>query len=187
MDGEESHVKGGRVGKVPTQLIYGDDGQVVAFGTGCRDQDNTEKNFKICFPKTDLNEANTGTPSINKLITDYFHHFCDHVLDEIVKRENTTRESLEVEWHLTTPAWRTNTRLDFKMLVSKVLLELLPSCKIVVEVTEALTSCEFLMKEIKFPDGAWIITCDIGGATIDTALCNCTRPSFHCNANVVGR
>jgi hypothetical protein len=40
------------------------------------------------------------------------------------------------------------------MLVSKVLLELSPGCKIVVDLNEAVTSCEFLMNEIRFPDGA---------------------------------
>jgi hypothetical protein len=71
--------------------------------------------------------------SINELekwISDYLYHFCSNVLDEVLQKENTTKEQLSATWYLTTPgSWSDPTRLDFKMLARKVLVDLLPGVK----------------------------------------------------------
>lgn len=157
------------MGKIPTQLAYNGNGDVIAWGAGCQAFPRIECLFKINFPKR--NTIGTDQRNVEKLIADYLHHFCNYVLEEVVKEEKTPRDTIDAEWHLTTPgSWDQVTQRDFTVLASRVLLNLLPNCKIIVELNEALASCEFLIDKLKFPDDAWLITCDIGGATIDTAL-----------------
>jgi hypothetical protein len=46
----------------------------------------------------------------------------------------------------------------------------LPNSRIIVKLTEAEASCEYLVNNLDLADGEWAITCDIGGATVDVAL-----------------
>lgn len=41
----------------------------------------------------------------------------------------------------------------------------------VVDLLESAASCEFFVDHLQVPAGRWGITCDIGGATMDTAMC----------------
>ncbi|EPE26024.1 hypothetical protein GLAREA_01936 [Glarea lozoyensis ATCC 20868] len=164
----KSLVKGGLIGKIPTRLAYEEDGKVIAFGDGCKSGQRIQELFKGEFSTTRTDS--TRLVEVCKLISDYLHHFCNHVLEEIENVENTTREILDVEWHLTTPgSWTEPIQRNFRVLASRVLQGLLPRSKVIVEQTEATTSCEYLRNQFVF-DSAWVITCDIGGATMDTAL-----------------
>jgi hypothetical protein len=166
---DEPHVKGGQIGKIPTELAYGENAEVVAWGMACKNFADIYDCFKTNFASR--KPIISREIEVNKLISDYLYHFCSYVLEEVVREENATHEELAVEWHFTTPgSWNQSIQRDFKMLASKVLHNILPGCKVIVELSEALTSCEFLINELKFPEGTWIISCDIGGATIDTAL-----------------
>ncbi len=42
---------------------------------------------------------------------------------------------------------------------------------VLADIEEALASCEFLVAHLPITEGTWAITCDVGGSTIDTALC----------------
>ncbi|EPE35206.1 hypothetical protein GLAREA_10903 [Glarea lozoyensis ATCC 20868] len=158
-------IKGGQVGKIPTLIRYGERNEVVSWGTGAeKSQVAVEHSFKLRFSR-----PNTRS-NASKHCSDYLYHFCDHVVREIIKKEDTIREKLKAEWHFTTPGiWDVSTTNDFRVLVSEVVHKLLPNCTVVVELTEALASHLFLKNRFQLDTAGWVITCDIGGATIDTA------------------
>jgi hypothetical protein len=121
--------------------------------------------FKLSFSRPQ------SRTSASRYCSDYLYHFCDHILTEITKKEDTAREKLKAEWHFTTPGlWDVPTSNDFRMLASEVVHKLLPKCTVVVELTEALTSHLFLKKRFQLNTAGLVVTCDIGGATIDTAV-----------------
>jgi len=51
------------------------------------------------------------------------------------------------------------------------LVALLPDSTVQVDLSESRASCEFLVDDLQLDAGIWAVTCDIGGATIDTAVC----------------
>ena len=61
-------------------------------------------------------------------------------------------------------------RRSFKMLAWTAISRLLPNPEVVVEVSEAVASSEFLINHLQLQEGTWAITCDVGGATIDIAF-----------------
>lgn len=108
---------------------------------------------------------------VDKWVSDYLHHFCCNVLDEVLQEEHIAKELLNAKWYLTTPGcWSDSDRRDFKMLAEKIISDLLPGSKVDTDITESQASCEFLVSRLKLAVGTWAITCDIGGATCDTAL-----------------
>jgi hypothetical protein len=142
----KSLIKGGLIGKMPTRLVYGEDGKVNSFGAGCKSGQTIQELFKgeLSSPRTD----DTRLIDVCKLISDYHHHFCNHVLEEIENVENTTRDTLAVEWHLTTPgSWTHPIQRNFRVLASRVLQGLLSRSMVIVEQTEATTSCEYLRNQ----------------------------------------
>ena len=56
------------------------------------------------------------------------------------------------------------------MVADKVLTNLCPDSTVFVELTESVASCEFLVDHLSLEPGNWVLSCDIGGATCDTAL-----------------
>ena len=61
--------------------------------------------------------------------------------------------------------------MDFQGFAHSVVVDLLPDSVVFVDISESLASCEFLVDHLQLEAGVWAITCDIGGATIDTAIC----------------
>ncbi|RDL35946.1 uncharacterized protein BP5553_06558 [Venustampulla echinocandica] len=166
--GEFSSVRHHRLDKVPTQLSYGNTNEVVPWGSACQTNHGIKKLFKGSFA---FSQDSRTSELSKKWISDYLHQFCSHILDEVLIREGFTREQLNAKWCLTMPGcWSDHTQLDFKMHAGNVLRRILPECEVIADVTESLASCEFLAQSFRFPRGTWAITCDIGGATCDTAL-----------------
>ncbi|KAH8590488.1 hypothetical protein B0O99DRAFT_691499 [Bisporella sp. PMI_857] len=87
-----------------------------------------------------------------ELITDYLHQFCSDLLHRFLKKEGIVKHQLKAMWYLTTPGcWSKGDQLDFQGLAQKVLVSILPDSTL--------------------SPGTWAITYDVGGLTVDTAIC----------------
>jgi hypothetical protein len=138
-------VTGVRTKKIPTRIKYGDENEVVSWGSPLQDDLSCETEFKAKF-------ANLGNPEARtkaiKSYKDFLHHFCDYLIQDIVQREKIARQEPKTEWFITYPAlWDEPIKNDFRMLVSDVLRKLLPGCKVFLDLTEALASYQFLAKD----------------------------------------
>lgn len=104
-------------------------------------------------------------------ISDYLDRYCRSILDHIVQIENATTEGLDATWYLTTPGcWSKPIQAEFRMLAEDALKGVVPGSKVFADITESEASSEFLADHLQLQHGTWAITCDIGGATCDTAL-----------------
>lgn len=124
--------------------------------------------------KADFAESgNTPTKlyGTDKLISDYLDHFGRSIINSVVQSEKTTCESLKARWYLTTPGcWLDSKRADFQLLANRVFTNILPGSEVFADINESLASCEYLVKHLPLAVNTWAITCDIGGATCDSAL-----------------
>jgi hypothetical protein len=133
-----------------------------------------ERHFKSLFPEHLYGLANKSyNPKIAKtLISDYLRHFSEDLLQLFLSQEGITKEELKGTWYLTTPGcWSLRAQRDFQELAHRVLVSLLPGSTVHVDLSEARASCEFLIDHLQLGTGIWAVTCDIGGATMDTAVC----------------
>ncbi|TAQ84388.1 hypothetical protein B7494_g7284 [Chlorociboria aeruginascens] len=164
-----------RIGKIPTTIIYDQHG---GYKIGERDSDNINiyHNFKSKFPKHSAGSSNLvgaeGEYNTSGLISDYLSLFCSQLLQMLLRKENLVKQQLKAIWYLTTTGcWSESDRLDFQGLAQRVLDILLPGSEVLADITESLTSCEFLVNHLRMEAGNWVIACDIGGCTFDTAVC----------------
>ncbi|KAF8855184.1 hypothetical protein BDZ45DRAFT_692771 [Acephala macrosclerotiorum] len=164
-------------GKIPTKLAYGQDGRVTSWGSGCGAEHRVKSHFKTFFGE-DLRSHehhSTSRPAseheLEKWIADYLRCLGKSLLDHVCQVGPLSKDGLNARWYLTVPGcWSDSTRLDFQMLADQVFQELLPGSSVTANLTEAQASCEFLVDCLQPRPGTWAITCDIGGATCDTAL-----------------
>lgn len=148
--------------------MYGETGEVMAWGHDCGKQVNIKKKFKAHF--RDKSTADASEEFI-KWTCDYLRCFGSFMLDEVLQKEGLVREQIDGEWHLTTPGcWSDPVRRNFEETAREGLGPLLLGGKVIANTSESLTSCEFLVNTLHLPDQTWVVTCDIGGSTCDTAL-----------------
>lgn len=61
--------------------------------------------------------------------------------------------------------------MNFRDLALGVLIDLLPASMVDVKLSESRASCEFLVRHLKLNAAQWVVACDVGGSTLNTALC----------------
>ena len=172
-------VKRHKFDKTPTQLLYGVNGELLAWGLDCKNDKEAKRCFKSAYATTksaaskgrDGNAHSGALKELKKWVSDYLACYCGSIVGHITQNEHTTLKDLNVTWYLTTPGcWSELLRADFRLLVDDVLGTVLPGSKVSIDLSESEASCEFLADYLQLPPGTWAITCDIGGATCDTAL-----------------
>jgi len=154
-------------------MCYDSIGNALKFGERFIDSDTQTTHFKSRFP-TRNSTPGTAQPSktIGQLISDYLRYFCGELLHQFLRKEGITKQQLSLTWYFTTPGcWSKRVQLDFQGFAHSVVVDLLPDSVAFVDISESLASCEFLVDHLQLEAGIWAITCDIGGATIDTAIC----------------
>ena len=171
-------IKRHKFDKTPTNLVYGDHGEVLAWGFDSANNDEEKNCFKSAYARrhsaaidsfSHLNSA--SLEELEKWISDYMNCYCTSIIDYIVRNEDTATKDLNVTWYLTTPGrWTKPIQAEFRMLVDDVLKQVLQSSKVLADFSESEASSEFLANYLQLKESTWAITCDIGGATCDTAL-----------------
>lgn len=154
--------------KIPTTICYDQEGKVLKTGEPFIGEIPMTNNFKTCFLERTVNSL-TDT---EKHISNYLFYFFNDVLSRFQQEEGLAKRQVKATWYLTVPGcWSEKDKRDFQDLAQQVSENVLPASVALVDLTESRASCEFLVQHLKLDIGIWAITCDIGGATIDTALC----------------
>jgi hypothetical protein len=99
-----------RIGKIDTKLAYGGNGNVVAWGSACKDAKNLKvrRLFKSGFSDARADDSPLGikppfTKELNRWCSDYLQHFGGNIIEEITREERISQQELIADWHLTTP------------------------------------------------------------------------------------
>ncbi|KAL3419559.1 hypothetical protein PVAG01_08057 [Phlyctema vagabunda] len=153
--------------KMPTRVVYGQKHNILGWGDTDSYGENAET--RILF-KSSINHTEPMQEDL-KAISDYLRCFCSYVIDEVLQKEDVSKDQVRVTWHLTTPGcWTDSSRRNFHLLAIEVLDNITPGCEVTADLTESVASCEFLVDHLQLPYGTCIMTCDIGGSTCDMAF-----------------
>jgi hypothetical protein len=171
--------------KVPTRLVYANNGQVVSWGFGCDDESIMPGQkqfqwFKIYLDQDSLERARAhglDTPGsvheTKQLVTEYLRKVYQHIAHSM-KRDGQGWSDKKIEFMFSTPTTWTNQAIvnEFAKAIREAGFGSEPRHSAQLELTESEAAAVHTMKEkqVSFNSGDSMLVCDAGGGTTDLAL-----------------
>jgi hypothetical protein len=187
--------------KIATKVAYGpqeNDGPPVAWGENCDalPAAHVKECFKSWIGATNFSRTPNTLPGdpesqaeLHRWVRDYLHAFCAEVIFAIDNAPNSRPNWRDgsVIWNFTVPgSWaKFPVVADFKRLAEEAVTPYFQrntTLRICSESTEASASAQYLLEEAssakdqRYVLGNLVISCDIGGATIDVASSTISGP-----------